>query len=104
MRYLMVLDRRGSEAREEFKVDVRAGLLVAFSFYFMNIATTLSAGANTITREGIMESIRWFSSAIDDWDCAESVGGVSVDGPQKRKRAYMKKSKRRASAAPVTKT
>merc|ERR1712032_990619 len=88
--------RCGREEREEFQADVRAALLVAFAFFFITVSSKLDADPLPEVRDQIMNSIEWFAWTIQDWDCAESVGGVSVDKPPPKKRKYLKKSKRKA--------
>jgi hypothetical protein len=98
MRYLMARGLSGRDAREAFKSEVRAGLLVAFAFFFLRVSGKLAAEPTVEAKEKIMESIERFTMAIEEWDCAESVGGVGVAKSQPKKRKYLKKSKRRVPA------
>lgn len=93
IRYMLTRGQSGREAREAFKIEIRAGLLLAFAFYLMQIATKLGTGDKEECRDGIV----WFAAAIDDWDCANSIGGVAVRKPKvttgKKKAKRSKKSK-----------
>lgn len=99
MRYLMLRGRSGREAREDFKTDVRAGILLCFAFYFLNMSTTLNSDPIPAAREAIMDDIDRFSSLIEDWDCDLSVGGIHIKKGPPKKRKYVKKSKRKTAVA-----
>merc|ERR1711865_319118 len=105
MRYLMARGCTGSAEREIFKTEVRAGLLVAFAFFFTTVASKLKAATEHASQssEAAINSLEWFATAIDDWDCANVVGGVDIDKKAKKKRAYLKKSKRRNECVPEKK-
>lgn len=91
MRYLLARDSYGSAARCAFKEEVRAGLLVAFVFYFLQKSCMLG----TSSGEAVMRHIEWFGVAIDDWSCEDCVGGTDSPKAAKLKRGYKKKSRRR---------
>lgn len=90
MRYLMARGVAGCEAREQFRREVRAGLLVAFAVFFISMASKITAES----ADPAIVALEWFVMAIEAWDCAESVGGVDVEKPPPKKRKYLKKSKR----------
>jgi len=104
MRYLMGRGLSGRKAREDFKSDVRAGLLVAFAFFFANAASQLKAEPTAAALVAIRSHLSRFGAAIDEWDCAECVGSEGIEKAQKKKRPYMKKSKRRTSPTKDAKT
>merc|ERR1712217_150854 len=88
MRYLMARGQYGRSARENFREDVRAGLLVCFVFFLLNHLFALQGGSTASA--STIRGIEWFSVAIDDWNCDTCVGGSTSPKAAKPKRKYIK--------------
>jgi len=97
MRYLMARGMTTRVQRREFLEDFRFALLLAFSFFLMNVASALKAERGEPADQA-KRGIHWFSEIIEDWDCSDCVGGTNVTKKPKRKRKYMKKSRRRPNS------
>lgn len=94
MRYLLARNLIGPDERDEFREDIRYGLLFAFCFFLMNWSSGLLAEEGAAADQAKRYTY-WFGVTIDDWDCEKCVGGTGASKSPKPKRKYMKKSRRK---------